>query len=233
MKWSMTAMWDWRVAWVAIWICAALLNWIVAFGCERAGEARSLQRRFRVSSYEPESWFAPFDEQSGKRERRALAAIWPFQAPEGWPAVPARVSGESIGSSVATTASSLDTFGAQRSWMMQRRDFGWPWRSVWRGELITLGRNMTGFTRASRASWTVPQSAAKVLGVSHLPLGVRPVGFVANTAVYAVVLGVLAMVPGRVRGWWRVRRGRCRACAYPVGVSPVCTECGAGVRAGK
>jgi hypothetical protein len=28
----------------------------------------------------------------------------------------------------------------------------------------------------------------------------------------------------------RVKRGLCPACAYPVGVSPVCTECGGCVR---
>ena len=59
-----------------------------------------------------------------------------------------------------------------------------------------------------------------------LPL--RPLwpGFAINTLVYAAVPWLLFAAPGRVRRWRRIRRGLCIKCAYPVGTSEVCTECG-------
>jgi hypothetical protein len=59
----------------------------------------------------------------------------------------------------------------------------------------------------------------------------RPIfpGFAINTIFYAAILWVLCAVPGSVRRWRRRRRGLCPACAYPVGQSPTCTECGAAV----
>jgi hypothetical protein len=62
-----------------------------------------------------------------------------------------------------------------------------------------------------------------------LPL--RPVwpGFAINTLFYAGVLWVLWATPFALRRMIRRRRGQCPACAYPIGQSPVCTECGAAV----
>jgi hypothetical protein len=62
---------------------------------------------------------------------------------------------------------------------------------------------------------------------SELPL--RPIwpGFAINTLFYAAILWLLFAGPGRVRRWRRSKRGLCVKCAYPVGTSDVCTECGA------
>jgi hypothetical protein len=59
-----------------------------------------------------------------------------------------------------------------------------------------------------------------------LPL--RPIWpfFAINTIFYAAILWLLFFAPGSVRRMIRRRRGLCPACAYPVGTSPVCTECG-------
>jgi hypothetical protein len=51
-------------------------------------------------------------------------------------------------------------------------------------------------------------------------------GFAINTIFYAAILLALFFAPGSVRRMIRRRRGLCPACAYPVGTSPVCTECG-------
>ena len=51
-------------------------------------------------------------------------------------------------------------------------------------------------------------------------------GFAINTIFYAVILWVLFFVPGKVKRTLRRRRGLCPACAYPIGTSEVCTECG-------
>jgi hypothetical protein len=55
-------------------------------------------------------------------------------------------------------------------------------------------------------------------------------GFAINTIFYAAILWLLFAAPGFVRRRIRVRRGQCPACAYPVGSSTVCTECGKPVR---
>ena len=60
----------------------------------------------------------------------------------------------------------------------------------------------------------------------------RPVwpGFALNTLFYAGVLWLLFLfAPRTLRRHVRARRGLCPACAYPVGDSPVCSECGRAV----
>ena len=55
-------------------------------------------------------------------------------------------------------------------------------------------------------------------------------GFAVNTILYAGILWLLIGGPFMrrrlVRMKLRVRRGLCPACAYPVGESGVCSECG-------
>ena len=62
-----------------------------------------------------------------------------------------------------------------------------------------------------------------------LPL--RPLwpGFAINTVFYAGVLWLLFAAPFALRRRRRIKRGLCPKCAYPVGASDVCTECGATV----
>jgi hypothetical protein len=58
-------------------------------------------------------------------------------------------------------------------------------------------------------------------------------GFAINTLFYAAILWLLFAAPFVLRRWRRVRRGLCPACGYPVGTSPVCTECGAELKTHK
>ena len=59
------------------------------------------------------------------------------------------------------------------------------------------------------------------------PSAARPAaGFAINTLFYATVLWLLIYGPISLRRFLRVRRGLCPKCAYPVGDSLVCTECG-------
>ena len=51
-------------------------------------------------------------------------------------------------------------------------------------------------------------------------------GFAINTAFYATILWLLIRGPFVLRRFLRVRRGLCPKCAYPMGESAVCTECG-------
>ncbi len=83
-------------------------------------------------------------------------------------------------------------------------------RAVWGGIRLAMNRNR----RTSS------------LGFRSLPL--RPIwpGFALNTVFYAAVLWLLIPGPFVLRRFVRVRRGLCPACAYPIGESSVCTECG-------
>jgi hypothetical protein len=47
-----------------------------------------------------------------------------------------------------------------------------------------------------------------------------------NTIFYAAILWPLVAGPGWIRRFIRIKRGRCGACGYPVGTSPLCTKCG-------
>ena len=59
-----------------------------------------------------------------------------------------------------------------------------------------------------------------------LPLRLLWPGFALNTAFYAANLWLLVRGPFALRRFLRVRRGLCPKCAYPMGESAVCTECG-------
>ena len=61
------------------------------------------------------------------------------------------------------------------------------------------------------------------------PFPLRPLWtpLIANSVAYAAVLWLLFAAPIALRRRRRIKRGLCPACAYPVGSSDVCTECGA------
>ncbi len=88
---------------------------------------------------------------------------------------------------------------------------GWPQSSVCFVHLVTL-----------------PDSRHYSASDKSL-LTIRPIrpGFAINTIFYAGILWLLFAAPGFVRRRYRIKRGLCPSCAYPVGESNVCTECGA------
>ena len=51
-------------------------------------------------------------------------------------------------------------------------------------------------------------------------------GFPINTIFYATILWLVFLGLFALRRVLRRRRGLCPACAYPMGESPLCTECG-------
>ncbi len=63
-------------------------------------------------------------------------------------------------------------------------------------------------------------------GHSLFPARPLLLGFVFNTLFYAAILWLLIPGPFVLRRFVRLRRGLCPKCAYPVGDSSVCTECG-------
>ena len=81
------------------------------------------------------------------------------------------------------------------------------------------------FRPAIRILRSLPR-APGVREARYFPLGPKPLLFVTNTACYGAVLWVLLGGPFALRRFLRVRRGLCPKCAYPMGESAVCTECG-------
>ena len=65
-------------------------------------------------------------------------------------------------------------------------------------------------------------------GMVPTTLPVRPIwpGFAINTIFYATLLWLVIPGPFALRRFLRVRRGLCPKCAYPMGESAVCSECG-------
>jgi hypothetical protein len=66
----------------------------------------------------------------------------------------------------------------------------------------------------------------QLLSVRALPISPFWPGFALNTLFYSGTLWLAIRAPYALRRVVRVRRGQCPACAYPVGPSTVCTECG-------
>lgn len=63
----------------------------------------------------------------------------------------------------------------------------------------------------------------------HTPLHVLWPGLAVDTMALGVPLGAILLAPAGLRTLIRTvrqRRGVCAACCYPLGTSPVCTECG-------
>ena len=108
--------------------------------------------------------------------------------------------------------------------------YGWPVLSMWcwfrefRFPRAS-GPELFGGLQLSDFAATGPRDI-RWYRLRALPL--RPLwpGFGINTMFYATLLWLL--IPGRfvLRRFLRLRRGLCPQCAYPMGESSVCTECG-------
>ena len=120
-------------------------------------------------------------------------------------------------------------------------DFGFPLRSLRyteRYSYSSLGgvevRRIPGW----KGGWPIAPSEQRQWEWTYLPprhvypLAVLPLGFGANSGAYAMLLGTLIFGAGFVRRRFRRGRGLCGRCGYPIGVSPVCTECGVAVERG-
>lgn len=93
---------------------------------------------------------------------------------------------------------------------------GWPRPiDMWEPEMLSEGVELPTGLRFLDRQWR-----------RFLPVVPLWPGFAINTIFYAAILWLLFAAPGFVRRRIRSKRGLCPACAYPVGTSPVCTECG-------
>ncbi len=114
-----------------------------------------------------------------------------------------------------------------------RHRSGWPFLSLWGQREMRLLPGERYLFDQSTTVWALPyvSDGSFSENTAHI-LPLRPVfpGFLINTLFYALPLWLLFFAPFTARRTIRRRRGRCAKCAYPVGTSPVCTECGAVLR---
>ena len=128
----------------------------------------------------------------------------------------------------------------------RRTRCGWPFLALdgGRGSTIefvaAMGKNwFTDFFYINALSGDEPAGLlfgnrpADLGELEYLPL--RPIwpGFAVNTIFYATFLWLLICGHFALRRFVRVKRGLCPKCAYPMGESAVCSECGRGLPGGN
>jgi hypothetical protein len=105
---------------------------------------------------------------------------------------------------------------------------GWPLVSMC-AEITFLSRSLV----RPRYDVSGALHLSNTLEVDKVPkmIPYRPIwlGFLLSMMFYAAVLWIMWAIPFTLRKQLRRRRGLCAACAYPVGASVVCTECGSPV----
>jgi hypothetical protein len=101
-------------------------------------------------------------------------------------------------------------------------DCGWPMRLT--TKVLSAGGIQQGETKYGIGPFMVIKNWQR-----HLPYKPILTGFAINTLLFSFVLWILLLLTFKARQWRRSCRGLCPACAYPIGTSPVCTECGRAV----
>lgn len=125
-----------------------------------------------------------------------------------------------------------------------RMSFGWPVRCLFH-DVFGVAAGLPAQQTRSILNDAVARGGRRV-GVSFpnwapidrgetrlMPRAVLWSGLVINTALYGTALLVFVGGAPVVRRFHRRRRGQCEWCGYPAGVSAVCTECGATLRASE
>lgn len=110
---------------------------------------------------------------------------------------------------------------------------GWPMRALegeWHHNASRVARRITPHTKwgISIERWTV--RGDRMLIPRMIPLRPRWPGFAINLAFWTCVAAWGCGLVVGSRRFIRWRRHLCVACGYPIGSSPVCTECGRRLR---
>ena len=125
---------------------------------------------------------------------------------------------------------------------------GWPCRSVcgerWEAERgwdryvvnPQVGANILALPKPEheRHMLSILRPAAQGKGSFRIiPLRPSWPGFAINTVFYAAIVWALFVVPGNIKRRQRIKRNKCGRCAYPLGASSVCSECGTPVKSAR
>lgn len=110
---------------------------------------------------------------------------------------------------------------------------GWPMRAFreeWQYRCLPPGRYIGA--PSEMGVWRVPNFGRLIRSQGepekklYLPVTPQWGGLIVNTGLYAALIWLALGGLRDWRRWQRRRRGQCRHCGYPIGASPVCTECG-------
>ncbi len=177
----------------------------------------------------------------------SAAKAWPaYLVDANWPPpyIAVRREGLGFGVSVIQITSEVPPDDHLKPWE-EMSDFGqlviykygWPLRGLQWESYGSRGPRAMALVRdaASEAGWRLGLECPSFVPIRRdgwlRRIPVTPIlsGLVVNTLFYATLLWFL--IPGpfalrRLRRFLRVRRGLCPKCAYPMGDSAVCTECG-------
>jgi hypothetical protein len=125
---------------------------------------------------------------------------------------------------------SASDFGIREVETHNRVFAGWPARCLTYAAMYPGSQWQQRLDRWHAGISTPWKFNSSGLGIQRrLPLCPIWPGFAINTVFYAGILSggwLLFAAPLALRRRRRSKRGLCPACAYPVGDSPVCTECG-------
>jgi hypothetical protein len=112
---------------------------------------------------------------------------------------------------------------------------GWPFASMWSERLQWLATAGSANIEVVMGGipYVTPVRTPGIISYDEdaraIPLRIIRPGFAINTIFYMAILWLLFSAPFALRRRLRERRGQCPSCAYPVGSSNVCTECGTAV----
>jgi len=85
------------------------------------------------------------------------------------------------------------------------------------------------FSRVKESNWRqIHEWSLAVPGkpTMRLPSGIIVSGSIINSVTFGLPFGIAILTIRWARAAKRVRNGQCRYCAYPVGMSQCCPECG-------
>jgi hypothetical protein len=141
-----------------------------------------------------------------------IRQLWSRYAQSDWPAAPATYN-----SYIGPMLRARIVIESPGFWVEQN-DYGFPFVSLRQERWSAPSR---GFLKQGNLGFSFAgvRVAAEIL----------PTGFAINTIFYGGILWMLFALPFAIRRRRRLKRGLCPVCAYPIGGSPTCTECGAAV----
>lgn len=173
------------------------------------------------------------------RGPEAAAKGWPVVVPSDWDSPDLWQEGRRRGHRVLlVTGANVDLAHGLNSILWGRdqailiEDAGWPLHALrsTRFEMYEGSpRNGSGTAFVSvRVGIVRSRFVAGAQGdfIEYFPVDPLWAGFIVNCLFYTAVVWAALSGPLLIKRWLRRRRGLCPACGYPVGASPVCTECG-------
>lgn len=118
-----------------------------------------------------------------------------------------------------------------RSWISESTSteefhYGWPLAAVWAGRRTQHGLQGP-FEQTDFLGWSVQRAGAP--DEVPFPMRINPVGFIVDSALYAIVSSLIFLGLSQCRRSARRQRQRCTECGYPrrgLSAAAFCPECG-------